>query len=213
MKKVVLFVLVALLATPAMAAPGWDNRDYVINGSAGLRAFSSSDTCGVIVDGWWKGGVHAYNSNSYCNDNDACTIDRNRGRNPGYTDTCCENINALCKADGTLKSKEEIAEIESAIAAQDAAEEFRSIMDPRASHWGYYQSTNRSSNNGRSVSLDARLDACLTYSNVDNISDYRSCETACNDGNKNTHCTANSSEVCIDRCQCKYPGNGTCNNL
>jgi hypothetical protein len=64
---------------------------------------------------------------------------------------------------------------------------------------------------GRSNRLDALLDACIGHANVDALTNYSSCEAACSDSAKNTHCELTDATTCVVRCQCKFNGVG-CNS-
>lgn len=114
-----------------------------------------------------------------------------------------------CARRNTPEVSEEIQQ------ALKAGANLHEVFEPElaSDYFGVVNLVNRSPNAGRSNALNARLDACLGYSNVDAFTDYRSCETACGDGSKNGYCQNSSNAVCIDRCQCKYPGNGTCDGL
>lgn len=124
---------------------------------------------------------------------------------------CCSDLTQPC---WLQREGSEAANTETIESTEQA--DLKRILDSEtisSAFYGVVNLVNRSPNAGRANALNARLDACLGYSNVDAFTDYRSCETACGDGSKNGYCQNSSGAVCIDRCQCKYPGNGDCDGL
>ena len=129
-----------------------------------------------------------------------------------------------CCVKGCSRSEDEMTTLLQEIRAS-ADDSLEDVFGSRTvTYFGYANTTNRSPNAGRTVSIDARLDACMGNGNVDAIQSnystdydrYIACTGSgyCGDSAKNGYCSNSSNAVCLDRCACKYPGQGgTCTNL
>lgn len=194
----------------AQAALGADNYgskgtcDSCTGNCHNCPVFNQNNYCETGVGGTWVsignctggGGVYAIKY----------------GRNTSNTQMCCDWVEAFGRSE-----EEVLAEITQK--TERLEEVFSAFQSPV--YWGYYNATSRSPNNGRTTSAAARLDVCLDYSDVDALGTgytaWDTCKTSttagCLAGSKNEYCQANSNAVCLDRCDCMFPGFDTCSNL
>lgn len=198
----------------AFAGPAEDLYHATISGSTGLRTFATNRICegaGGCSNCFWTSGG-----------GDSCGAGLTyKGNDKTGSWSCCRCV-VDCVAYGMEDlSAEELTVVEANEKAQEAG--LSDVFAPNQSttYWGYMNSTNRSSNNGRTTSAAARLDACLYYTDVDNLGSgytaWDTCRTSttlgCLATNKNEYCQANGAAVCLDRCDCTFTGFGTCDNL
>ncbi len=134
---------------------------------------------------------------------------------------CCTQENIYCRgtdAEVAAVAKEQIVELK-----QDNLQS-AFLNDRVETYWGYIGTTARSPNAGRTNSAPARLDACLSHTEVDAFgsgsSDWMNCYSKC-DSSTNGYCnntgmnngSSVSNAACKDRCDCVITGFGTCENL
>lgn len=175
------------------------------NSSKKCEATDVDCECSVIA-----AGCGYYLSSSYCS-------------YPKWTDyggtvtgkRCC--VLSTCR-DGVAELQDEVATEK----VESSDTDLETVFGERTSYFfGVVNSSNRSPTHGRSVSSEAKLDACIGHGNTDSIKSLAAFQqlstcrgsSYCGSSLQNQYCTtiqANGESLCQDRCDCVF--SGTCNN-
>jgi hypothetical protein len=219
MKNLILTVaLAAMFGAQNAYAQTSDNVSGTVasDNNTNSRTFRSVDTCAGSGDEW-QGGTTCWP--------EPCFTVSYRGKNPSFNQICCHYtyVPKLCLgADLTEAQKEKIERSQAQYGIEQTFDPNQSI-----SYWGYYGSTSRSPNNGRTTSIMARLDVCMGGGDATNAVATMNANTCynsyCGSGSINEYCNATGNNggvteaaaVCHDRCECAINGttHSTCNQL
>ncbi len=133
---------------------------------------------------------------------------------------CCVDLRSLCLV-GDIKTA--VVESIQSLNKDGIADAFAPNSGP---YWGYANTTNRTGNYGRDVSIKARLDVCMGSNDTDSAIATNNATTCYNQycgTSSNEYCNASGSDggwsgagaVCHDRCECAINGttHSSCNQL